>query len=43
MRGTSLKVHVYRTINNFADEILRNFELEADDRKRDEDSNSFSY
>ena len=28
---------------HFADEILRNFELEADDRQRDEDSNSFSY
>ena len=28
---------------NFAAKILRNFKLEADDRKRDEDSNSFSY
>ena len=28
---------------HFAAKILRNFELEADDRKRDEDSKSFSY
>ena len=28
---------------HFAANILRNFELEAEDRKRDEDSKSFSY